>query len=465
MMDTKQQAARYLLPVVAHGLEPIVLDRASGRTVTDIDGKQYLDCFSGISVVNAGHNHPRIIAAAKEQMEKLVHVASCVYHVPVVGDLAERLAGIVPLQTQPFSPLPTGGEGPGVRGPWHNQNERPSSPLAVGEAGSAKTFFSNSGAEAIEGAMRLAKQHTGKREIVALAYGFHGRTIGTLSITGNMGRKKNNGPYLSGVAFGPTPYCYRCPLNLTYPKCEVACAHALTDTVRQQTSGDVAAFVVEPILGEGGLITPPAEYLTVAARIMHEQGALVIVDEVQTGFGRTGKMFGVEHSPDVTVDIMAMAKGIAAGFPLGAFTASAMVADAMKPGDHLSTFGGNPIACAAALANIAVLQEEGMIENARMRGEQLMARCKAMQENYKVIGDVRGRGLMIGLEFVRDRNTKEPAPAEAKAVRARMRESGVLVGVGGIFGNVVRLQPPLSITAEECDRAAAALERALDQFN
>lgn len=441
MMETKQQAARYLLPVVAQGLEPIVLDKASGRTVTDVDGKQFLDCFSGISVVNAGHNHPRIIAAAKEQMEKLVHVASCVYHVPVVGDLAERLAGIVPLQTQP------------------------SSPLAVGEAGSAKTFFSNSGAEAIEGAMRLAKQHTGKREIVALAYGFHGRTIGTLSITGNMGRKKNNGPYLSGVAFGPTPYCYRCPLNLTYPKCEVACAHALTDTVRQQTSGDVAAFVVEPILGEGGLITPPAEYLTVAARIMHEQGALVIVDEVQTGFGRTGKMFGVEHSPNVTVDIMAMAKGIAAGFPLGAFTASAMVADAMKPGDHLSTFGGNPIACAAALANIAVLQEEGMIENACVRGEQLMARCKAMQENYKVIGDVRGRGLMIGLELVRDRNTKEPAPAEAKAVRARMRESGVLVGVGGIFGNVVRLQPPLSITAEECDRAAAALERALDQFN
>ncbi len=423
-MTTQSQSSRYLLPVVAQGLEPIVVESASGRTVTDVDGKTYLDCFSGISVVNAGHNHPRILAAARAQMDKLVHAASCVYHVPVVGQLAEKLAEITPGDLQ-------------------------------------KSFLSNSGAEAIEGAMRLAKQHTGRREIVALAYGFHGRTIGTLSITGNMARKKNNGPYLSGVAFGPTPYCYRCPLNLTYPSCEVACAHALGDTVRVQTSGDVAAFVVEPILGEGGIITPPAEYLTVAARIMHEHGALLIVDEVQTGFGRTGKMFGVEHSPGVTVDIMTMAKGIAAGFPLGAFTASEKIADAMKPGDHLSTFGGNPIACAAALANIAVLQEERLIENTVARGAELMARCRAMQEKHPLIGDVRGRGLMIGLELVRDRKTKEPAPAEAKAIRAKMRERGVLVGVGGTFGNVVRLQPPLSITSAECDRAAGELEQVL----
>ncbi|HZZ80552.1 MAG TPA: aspartate aminotransferase family protein [Gemmataceae bacterium] len=422
-MDTPQKFARYVLPVVTQGLEPIVVASASGRTVTDVAGRSYLDCFSGISVVNAGHNHPRILQAAREQMDKLVHAASCIYHVPVVGDLAEKLADITPGELQ-------------------------------------QSFFSNSGAEAIEGAMRLAKQHTGRREIVALAYGFHGRTVGTLSITGNMGRKKNNGPYLSGVAFGLTPYCYRCPLKLTYPECEVACAHALADTVRQQTSGDVAAFVVEPVLGEGGILTPPAEYLTIAARIMHEHGALLIIDEVQTGFGRTGKMWGIEHSPEVTVDIMAMAKGIAAGFPLGAFTATAKIASAMKPGDHLSTFGGNPIACAAALANIAVLQEERLIENAAERGAQLLARCRALQEKTPLIGDVRGRGLMIGLELVRDRQTKEPAPAEAKAIRAKMRERGILVGVGGIFGNVVRLQPPLSITADECGRVASTLSEA-----
>ncbi|MBI3823343.1 MAG: aminotransferase class III-fold pyridoxal phosphate-dependent enzyme, partial [Planctomycetes bacterium] len=269
-MNTQEQYARYILPVVAQGVEPIVVASAKGRTLTDIDGKTYLDCFSGISVVNAGHNHPRILAAAREQMDQLVHCCSYIYQVPVVGQLAEKLAAIVPL------------------GSASQERKRREDP--------AKSFFSCSGAEANEGAMRLAKQHTGRREIVALAYGFHGRTIGTLSITGNSARKKNNGPYLSGVAFGPAPYCYRCPLGLEYPSCDIACAHALRDVVRQQTSGDVAAFVVEPVLGEGGIVTPPAEYLKVAASIMHEQGALLVVDEVQTGFGRTGKMFGIEHT-------------------------------------------------------------------------------------------------------------------------------------------------------------------------
>ncbi|MBI2808504.1 MAG: aspartate aminotransferase family protein [Planctomycetes bacterium] len=433
-MTPADRSRRFLLPVVADGLEPIVVASALGRTVTDIDGRAYLDCFSGISVVNAGHNHPRILAAARDQMDKLVHCASCVYHVPVVGELAEKLAGIVPL------------------GPTSRERERP---------GEAKSFFCNSGAEANEGAMRLAKQHTGRREIVALAYGFHGRTIGTLSITGNQARKKNNGPYLPGVAFGPAPYCYRCPLGLEYPSCDIACANALKDVVRVQTSGDVAAFVVEPILGEGGIITPPDEYLPIAARIMHEHGALLIVDEVQTGFGRSGRMFHVEHTANLTVDIMTMAKGIAAGFPLGAFTARHEIASAMKPGDHLSTFGGNPIACAAALANIAVIEEERLCENANARGAELIAGCKKLQEKHALIGDVRGRGLMIGLELVRDRKTKEPAPIEAKAIRARMRERGILVGVGGIFGNVVRLQPPLSITQKECERALAALDETL----
>ncbi len=397
---------------------------ARGRTLTDVDGRDYLDCFSGISVVNAGHNHPRILAAAREQMEKLVHCCSYVYQVPVVGQLAEKLAEITP-----------------------------------GDL--TKSFFANSGAEANEGALRLAKQATGRREIVALAYGFHGRTIGTLSITGNSARKKNNGPYLSGVAFGPAPYCYRCPLGLEYPSCELACAQALRDTIRQQTSGDVAAFIVEPVLGEAGIVPPPAEYLSVAAQIFHDAGALVIVDEVQTGFGRCGKMFAVEHSPDVVPDILTLAKGIASGFPLGAFTAREGISAAMQPGDHLSTFGGNPICAAAAVANIEVIQAEGLVENSAERGGQLLARFAALQEKQPLIGDVRGRGLMIGLELVRDRRTKEPAAAEAKEIRAALRERGVLVGVGGIFANVLRFQPPLSITAAECDAAADALEAVL----
>ena len=423
-MDTREQYARYVLPVVAQGVEPIVVASARGRTMTDVEGKTYLDCFSGISVVNAGHNHPRILEAARAQMEQLVHCCSYVYHVPVVGQLAEKVATITPGDLQ-------------------------------------KSFFANSGAEAIEGAMRLAKQATGRRELVALACGFHGRTIGTLSITGNSARKKNNGPYLPGVAFGPAPYCYRCPLGLEYPSCDVACAHALRDVVHQQTSADVAAFIVEPVLGEAGIVTPPAEYLSIAVRIFHENGALLIVDEVQTGFGRTGKLFAVEHCPDVQPDILTMAKGIASGFPLGAFTAREPICDAMKPGDHLSTFGGNPIACAAALANLAVLEEEKLVENAARRGAELLARFRKLQEKYPLIGDVRGRGLMIGLELVRDRKTKEPAVREAKALRAALRERGVLVGVGGMLANVLRIQPPLSITAEECERVGDLLDQAL----
>ncbi|HXX95323.1 MAG TPA: aspartate aminotransferase family protein [Planctomycetota bacterium] len=423
-MDTKERYRKHLMPVVAAGVEPLVVASARGRTVVDEDGKSYLDCFSGISVVNAGHNHPKILAAAREQMERLVHCCSYVYHVPVVGRLAEALAGVAP-------------------------------------GGLSKSFFSTSGAEAIEGALRLAKQATGRREVVALGFGFHGRTIGTLSITGNQGRKRGNGPYLSGVAFGPAPYCYRCPLGLAYPQCDVACAQALRDVIRQQTSGDVAAFIAEPVLGEGGIVAPPGEYFDVAARIFHEEGALFIVDEVQTGFGRTGKMFGIDHAPGARPDILAVAKGIAGGFPLGAFMAREPVSEAMKPGDHLSTFGGNPISCAAALANLEVLREEGLVENSARRGEELMNRLKPIEELSPCVGEVRGRGLMIGIELVRDRKSREPAPALAKAARADLRERGILVGVGGPYGNVLRVQPPLSLTADEGDRAASEIREVL----
>lgn len=422
-MSTAERYAKYLLPVAAKTAEPITIVGASGRTMIDDTGKQYLDCFSGISVVNAGHGHPKILAAAHEQMQKLVHACSYVYQLEPVGALAETLAEITPGKLQ-------------------------------------KSFFGNSGAEALEGAMRLAKQATGRQELVALGYSFHGRTLATLSITGNKARKKNNGPYMSGVAFGPAPYCYRCPYKLEYPSCDLACAHALKDTVLAQTGGNVAAFVAEPVLGEGGILVPPKEYFQIAVSLFHEQGALFICDEVQTGFGRTGKLFGIEHY-GVDPDIMTMAKGIANGFPLGAFIARDPVCEAMQPGDHLSTFGGNPISCAAALANIQVLREEKLVENAAQRGADLLARFKKFQDKCKLLGDVRGHGLMIGLELVRDRKTKEPADKEAKLARQKLREAGVLVGVGGVYGNVVRLQPPLSITAAECDQAATAVEKIL----
>ena len=413
-MTTKELYEQYMITSMVAGFEPIEVERAQGTTITSSDGKTYLDCFSGISVVNAGHNHPKVIAAAKAQMDKLVHCCTYVYYNPPAARLAKRLAEITPGKLQ-------------------------------------KTFFGNSGAEAIEGAMRLAKQFTGKKELVALTQSFHGRTVGTLSVTGNFGRKKGSGPYLSGVAFAPAPHFYRCPFKTSTPEdCAAACAEGIEDAIRSQTSGDVAAFIAESVLGEGGIIVPPDNYFKYAKAVCDKHGILFICDEVQCGFGRTGKMFAIEHY-GVEPDIMATAKGIADGFPLSAFTARADVGGAFTPGDHLSTFGGNPVSCAAALANIEVMLDEKLPENAAARGEQILKRLRKSAESTPLIGDVRGKGLMIGVELVKDKQ-KTPAVAETKEVRRLCREAGVLVGTGGTFGNVIRLQPPLTLSAAEADR-------------
>jgi 4-aminobutyrate aminotransferase/(S)-3-amino-2-methylpropionate transaminase len=414
MTTTKELYDEYMITTMVAGFEPIEVERAQGTTITGSDGKTYLDCFSGISVVNAGHNHPKVIAAAKAQMDKLVHCCTYVYYNPPAGRLAKRLAEIMPGKLQ-------------------------------------KTFFSNSGAEAIEGAMRLAKQFTGKKELIALTQSFHGRTAGTLSITGNLARKKGSGPYLSGVAFAPAPHFYRCPFKTSTPDdCAAACAEAIDEAIRSQTSGDVAAFIAESVLGEGGIIVPPDNYFKYAKAVCDKHGLLFICDEVQSGFGRCGKMFAIEHY-GVEPDIMCTAKGIADGFPLGAFTARPDVGGAFKPGDHLSTFGGNPVSCAAALANIDVMLDEKLPENSAARGAQILKRLQKFAESAPLIGDVRGKGLMIGVELVKDKQ-KTPAVAETKEVRRLCREAGVLVGSGGTFANVIRLQPPLTLTSAEADR-------------
>jgi 4-aminobutyrate aminotransferase-like enzyme len=368
-MDTAEKYARYVNISSVKAVEPVVVERASGAQIYGADGRAYLDCFAGIAVVNAGHVHPRVAQAAKAQIDQLIHACSYIYYVPTVADLAEVLAHITPGALQ-------------------------------------KTFFCNSGAEAIEGALRLAKVATGKREVIALQMAFHGRTYGSLSVTGNMARKTRGGPYMSGVAFAPAPYCYRCPLKLEPQSCGLACADAVEDTIRFQTSGDVAAFVVEPVLGEGGLIPLPQGYLARVKEILDRYGILLLVDEVQTGFGRTGKLFSIEYQEGIEPDIMTLAKGIADGFPLGAFIAPAAIADSFQPGEHLSTFGGNPVSCAAALANIAVLQEEHLVEHAAELGNWAIGELRKLQERHPLIGDVRGQGLMIGIELVRDRPAK-----------------------------------------------------------
>jgi 4-aminobutyrate aminotransferase / (S)-3-amino-2-methylpropionate transaminase / 5-aminovalerate transaminase len=306
--------------------------------------------------------------------------------------------------------------------------------------------------------LKVARLYTGKSEVVALTMSFHGRTWGALSVTGNAGRKRRGGPYAPGVAFAPAPYTFR---SDSHDPDEVVgqCVRALEDVLRFHTSDDVAAFIAEPLLGEGGIIIPPLNYFKAVKEVLDRHGILFIADEVQTGFGRTGAMFALEHY-GVEPDIIVTAKGIADGFPLGAFTTTDEIAAAFQPGDHLSTFGGNPVSCAAALANINFIERENLPSKAREDGDYILPRLRTLQERFPVIGDVRGMGLMIGIELVGDDGIT-PTANKAEAVREFCLQEGVLVGVGGVYGNVVRIQPPLVITRTQLDSALDVLERAL----
>jgi len=426
MSNTIQKYKDYVMTGFLKSVAPVVIDRASGVKVWDENGREYLDCFSGISVVNAGHNHPRVIAAAKAQMEKLVHCSSYLYHVAPVADLAEKIAHIAP---------------PGL----------------------TKSFFGNGGAEAIEGALKLARLYTGKHEFISLHASFHGRSWGTLSLTGNQGRKKRGGPYAPGIAFAAAPYAYRSLWPNDPEECARQCAKSIEEVIRFATAGDVAAFIAEPVMGEGGILVPAKNYFREVKKVLDQHGILFIADEVQSGFGRTGKMFAIEHY-GVTPDILVTAKGIADGFPLSAFTTRSEIAAAYKPGDHLSTFGGNPVACAASLANIQVMEEEKLPSRATETGEYAMKKLRDLQRQNPLIGEVRGLGLMIGVELVRDEKLT-PANAEAEAIRDALLRQGVLVGVGGVYGNVVRFQPPLIISKEQIDHALDAFATALSEVS
>jgi 4-aminobutyrate aminotransferase / (S)-3-amino-2-methylpropionate transaminase / 5-aminovalerate transaminase len=414
MPDTIQKYKDYVMTGFLKSVAPIVIDKASGAVVTDINGREYLDCFAGISVVNAGHCNPQVIAAAKAQMDKLVHCSSYLYHVQPVADLAEKIAHIAP-------------------------------------RGLTKTFFGNGGAEAIEGAMKLARLYSGKHEFISLHGSFHGRSWGALSVTGNYARKKKGGPYAAGVSFAPAPYVYRSLWPDDPEAVGRHCAQAIDEIVRFATSNDVAAFIAEPVMGEGGIIVPPPNYFKEVKKVLDHYGILFIADEVQCGFARTGKMFAIEYY-GVEPDILVTAKGIADGFPLSAFTTRPEIAAAYKPGDHLSTFGGNPVSCAAALANINFMEKENLAAKTVETGNYAMAKLRALQKEHSLIGDVRGLGLMIGVELIKDQK-KTPAPAEAEAVRDHCLQRGLLVGVGGVNGNVIRFQPPLIISKQQIDQA------------
>jgi len=424
-MNTEEKYKEYVNTAFLKAVEPIVIDRAEGATCFDENGKAYIDCFAGISTTNAGHANEAILAAAKAQMERVVHCCSYVYHVKAVADLAEKMAEITPGRLK-------------------------------------KSFFANSGAEGIEGAVRLAKRYSNKNEAIALTQSFHGRSYATLSLTGNAGRKRGGGPYMPGVAFTPAPYCYRCPFKIGDPeRCDMACAEHLVDVIRCHTSENVAYFVAEPVLGEGGIIPPPADYFKRIKQILDHYEILFIADEVQSGFCRTGKMFAIEEY-GVEPDIMVMGKGIANGFPISCFIAREEIADAFQPGDHLTTFGGNPVSCAAALANIEFMIEMNLAEETARKGEMLQESLKSLEPKNVAIGDIRGKGLMVGIEIVKDPKSKEPAPEEAGKIRSALREKGVLIGVGGAFANVIRIQPPLIISEDELERVTSLLKEVME---
>lgn len=426
-MDTRAKYDRYVMTSFTAGLEPVVIASAEGARVVDAAGRSYIDCYAGISVVNAGHGAPDVRRAAKEQIDRLIHCSSYTYYTQPVADLAERLAEVTPGRLQ-------------------------------------KTFFANSGAEGIEAAMRLAKVYTGKHEFIALERSFHGRTLGTLSVTGNSSRKTRGGAYASGVAFAPTPYPYRSLFGSDPETVAERAAQAVEEVIRFHTSGDVAAMIVEPVMGEGGIIVPPASYLPRVKAVLDRYDILLIADEVQCGFGRTGKLFAIEHF-GVEPDIMVMAKGIADGFPLSATIARAEIAHSFKPGEHLSTFGGNPVSCAAGLANLDMMLRDDLPGEAAQKGAYALTRLRALAERLPAIGEARGLGLMLGIELVSDRERRTPDASLARDVRRYCREHGVLVGVGGSEGNVVRIQPPLVISTTDLDEALDVIGAGIESLS
>ncbi len=392
-MDTIEKYRRYVSTGFVKKVQPLVVDHAEGATVWDEAGRPYVDLFSGISVVNAGHCNPDVVEAAATQMRRLVHCNSYLYHNKPTADFAEALAGIMP-----------------------------SPDLHV-------SFFANSGAEAVEGAMRVAKQFTGKTEFVALDMSFHGRTVGTLSVTGNWARKKRGGPYLPGVAFAPAPHAYRSPFGPDPEVVSRACAEEVERVIDCHTSGSVAAFLAEPVMGEGGIIVPPASYFRRVKEVLDRRGILFICDEVQSGFGRTGKMLAIEHY-GVVPDIVVTAKGIADGFPLSAFTMREEIAKAFTPGDHLSTFGGNPVSCAAALANLRFFEREKLADQAAAKGKRLLEGSGASRREPRAdrrrararVDGRRGAGLGSNQQDARCRDRRgPPGPPPRGGVHRRAR--------------------------------------------
>jgi 4-aminobutyrate aminotransferase-like enzyme len=419
-----EKQKRYLFSCVAtYYDEPLVVDHAKGNFVYDAEGKEYLDFFGGILTVSVGHCNDKIAHAIHTQTDKLQHISTLYANEPQVR-LAEKLAQITPGRLE-------------------------------------KSFFTNSGTEANETAVLLAQIHTKCQDVITLRHSYSGRSYLALSLSAQSSWRLTPN-VVPGVHHIANAYCYRCPFGLTYPSCDLKCAKDVEEVIQTTTSqGRIAAFLAEPIQGVGGFITPPKEYFKEIVGIVRKYGGLFICDEVQTAWGRTGgKMFGIEHW-GVDPDIMTFAKGMANGVPIGATIATPEVADSMQ-GNTISTFGGNPVTCTAARATLEVIEEENLVENARVMGNRLREGLDALKEKYPVIGDVRGMGLMQGMELVGEQ--KRPDAEAAKRLMELTKANGLLVGKGGTYSNVLRVAPSLNVNRDQIDHALRELDHSFAQL-
>lgn len=405
---------------------PVYVSRAEEAWIEDVDGNRFLDFAGGIGCLNTGHRNPQVISAIRTQLEAHLHTCAQVTPYENYVRVAERLNQITP------------GKFP------------------------KKTLLVNTGAEAVENAIKIARAHTGRAGVIAFEDAFHGRTLLTLGLT------SKTHPYKAG--FGPFPpeiyripyaYCYRCSYSLDYPSCDVFCARHLEDTFRRVAAGeDIAAVIAEPVLGEGGFVAPPPEFFRILIDICHKHGVLFIADEVQSGFGRTGKMFASEHY-DIEPDLVLTAKSLGGGLPLAAVTGRAEIMDAPGPGGLGGTFAGNPLACAAANAVIDSLEQGEVLARANSIGDHFEQRARRWERQFEIIGEVRGVGAMRAIELVKSRQSKEPAPEDTKAVTRFCYEHGLITITAGTYGNVIRLLVPLVISDKQMEEGLDVLENAL----
>ncbi len=403
---------------------PVVWDHAQGAEIWDVDGRHYIDWTSGVLVANVGHAHPDLAEAVSRQARRLLNTFD--FPTPERLHLARKVIETTPPHLD-------------------------------------KVFFVTTGAEAMDAAMRMAKRATGKYEILAFWGGFHGRSFGPMSLTGLPKIKKNFGPLLPGTILAPYPYCYRCPFGKIHPECKFFCLDFMDRVVETESTGNLAALAVEPYQGTSGFVFPPSGYLKKLEVWARKRGIIFILDEVQSSFGRTGKMWALEHE-GLEPDILVLGKGIGSGMPISAVVARGEILSALERGEMSSTTGGNPLSCAASLAVFEIIEKEKLVEKAASNGAYLKEKLLELKDKHKMIGDVRGMGLVYGIEYVKDRTSKEPAPDLVREIVLKCVENGLMVGKLGIHGNVMRVAPPLVITPELVDESVAILGRVLSKI-